>query len=960
MNRIKHYLIFGILIIIVFTLAYRTVEAFPRYVKWRQIRTDHFVIVFAEQHQHVAQYVASMAESAHRDIAGFLNYTDDSETYIVITDETDTFPLLNALGADFVLISLGQPQAELLGFSSQTQGRLFRQFVSQYSSVIRHNMDGTLRSIFSVPFPDAGLSGWMDGGMAVFMEAFLHGENRSPFVDMFMRAEILENRLTSLAQRAAFGLRKWPEDLGMFVYGYSFMHYLAETYGATQLAQLNRTQATTIPWPFFGSDAFKQVYGKEFTSLHQEWQEAVRQMYQAQLQELQSQPVTNTQPLSASGYWTHSPIFSPDGNFVYYIEDSPHDDPALMQFQLSDMSSTQLAEGNFSGSFSLSNDGQRLFFSKTQIFKTFYDVSDVYMLDLSDRKITRLTKGERAFDPAISPDAKTLVYTTVDTGSMNLMKMDLASGQKTILMKTSDYSQIRYPVFSSDSTKLVFQMMTLGGSQDIYLINSDGTNLISLTSDSFYDTSPTWGLNDELIFFSSDRNGVPNIFAYSLREHALHQVTNVLTGAFDPGAAPNGNQLAVTLYSADGMDIHLLDLSQKTWQKVALEEQHRPPATAQVSEISHSPLEGDQEDVTPDSRYNPLPHLFPGPFPIYGGDEDGLQLGLGLSAEDILEQHRYTIGILYGLESGRIAFGAEYVNSQFFPSLHLFGYDYAQVYSNLFFNNYGGDEDYWERRRGGGIDLMIPLFRSRRSDLYLTTGYEYTKLDNLTNLDELITPLPDEGTLASVAGGIMIKSFDEYRYSISPESGVFALLEYERNDEIFGSDFNIDKLVGEINVYLNSFFRRHVIALKAAGGLSDGDTLTQGVFQLGGYYFNRQTDLWYEPQFFLRGYEENSFAGDRIATGTLEYRFPIWFPQHTLWDGRILWDSISGTAFFESGDAWDSDDDPELKHSAGAQLNMRVGLRHGRLPLTLGVGFAHGFDKDKGESQVYFQLTVDN
>ena len=460
---------------------------------------------------------------------------------------------------------------------------------------------------------------------------------------------------------------------------------------------------------------------------------------------------------------------------------------------------------------------------------------------------------------------------------------------------------------------------------------------------------PVWGSNDDSLFFSSDHTGVPNIFAYSWQDQTVYQVTHVLTGAFDPAVSPDGKQLALEYYTAQGMEIHLVSLDRADWQAIPVDV--ASPARSFTSPSSQS-LERTE------SGYNPFPSLVPDYLPALGEDEEGPQLGLSLTGQDHLEQHTYGVTLLYGLDSQRVEVEAEYLNDQFYPTIRVFGYDRSELYSDLFWNTRGGEEDYWERQQGGGFDLMIPVFRSRRSDWYVTAGYEYTLLDNLTELNEFLAPLPDDGTLASVSAGLLVKSFDQYRYSISPESGVFAILEYERNDELFGSDFNIHKAVGEVNVYLNSLFRRHVIALKAAGGLSDGDTLTQGVFQLGGYGFGLETDLWYEPQLFLRGYETNSFAGDRVAVGAVEYRFPLWFPQHTFWGGRIFWDSLAAAVFFESGDAWDHADDPEFTSSVGAELLMQYGFRYGQLPLRFGLGFAHGFDDDQGESQLYFTLKL--
>lgn len=944
----------GIVLIVVVLCFHTAAEAFPRDVRWRQLETEHFTFFFAEQHQPIVQDVAGMAEALHQQLAEFLEYTEEVNTPVIITHESDIFlPYdlrhIQDPAKDPILLSLGQPEVELPVFAANLHNELLRQFISQYSFIMRHKMDGWLRTTFAYLFPDNGYALWMDGGMAALMEFWLNQGSRLTFVEMFLRTEVLENLPFSLAQQSARGRRSWPEDLGGVVYGYAFLSYLTEKFGAEELAQLNRRQSRTIPWPFFGSDAFEQVYGKDFETLYQEWRQAITRAYQGQLEQLRSRPITPTQSLSSAGYWTNSPVFSPDGLYVYYIEDSGHDDPALMQVRLADMQKTQLAEGKFSGSFSLSADGQQLVLCKTEPYKMYYERSDLYLLDISTRKMTRLTRGAGAFDPVLSPDGASVVYAATLDGTMSLHALDLASGEQTVVLGLSDGSQIRHPAFSSDGRRLAFQLQKPGETEDIYVLDRENAHLTRITSDPGRDMLPAWGTDDTFLFFSSDRTGVPNILAYSWQDQSVYQVTHVLTGAFAPAVSPDGSQLALEYYSAHGMEIHLASCERAEWRPVAVE----AGLTAQNSAIPVSSSVDSSE-----SGYNPFPSLVPDYLPVWGEDEEGFQLGLSLTGQDHLEQHTYGITLLYGFDSQRLEVEAEYLNDQFYPTIRLFGYDRSELYSDLFRNPRGGEEDYWERQQGGGLELLIPVFRSRRSDWYLTAGYEYSLLDHLTDMNELLAPLPDDGALASVSAGLLMKSFDRYRYSISPESGMFALLEYERNDELFGSDFNIHKAIGEVNVYLNSFFKRHVIALKAAGGLSDGDTLTQGVFQLGGYGFGLETDIWYEPQLFLRGYETNSFAGDRVAVGTLEYRFPLWFPQHPLWGGRIFWDSLAGSVFVESGDAWDHSGDPEFKSSAGAELLMQYGFRYGQLPLRFGIGFAHGFDEDEGENQIYFTLKL--
>jgi hypothetical protein len=533
---------------------------------------------------------------------------------------------------------------------------------------------------------------------------------------------------------------------------------------------------------------------------------------------------------------------------------------------------------------------------------------------------------------------------------MQLMKLDITSGEDTTLMATNNYSQIRHPAVSPDGTKLVAQLWTSDGVEDIYVMNHDGSNPVPITVDKAMDTSPAWGLNGEYLFFSSDRTGVPNIFAYSLSDQSLYQVTNVLTGVFDPAVSPDGQQLVVEQYSGEGMNIHLADLDGYEWKMTAAKTQEQPAASRKYAGLA-------QQDV---AGYNPLPSLFPGPEPNIGEDEEGYQLGLRLRGKDILEHHEYSVGLLYGLESQNISFDAEYINMQFSPTIHLFGYDLPEGYSDLFQNTEGKEKEYFERQQGFGVNILLPVYRTRNSTLSLRTGYEYQKLSALTDLETLSAPLPDEGTLSGASAGIVFDRPGTFRYP-DEQAGQLLLLKYTRYDESLGSDFDINEFTGELDIRLKvPVMRTHLLNFRAAGGLSNEDILEQGVFQLGGFLFEQPPHILERPQFFLRGYEENAFAGDRVVVGTVEYRFPLWSPQRTVWGGRIFWDSIATRVFYETGDAWKNDErDLELKHSVGGELTLNLGVYYGRFPLSLGVGFAQGLDNDTGELQVYFRFEMD-
>ena len=63
-----------------------------------------------------------------------------------------------------------------------------------------------------------------------------------------------------------------------------------------------------------------------------------------------------------------------------------------------------------------------------------------------------------------------------------------------------------------------------------------------MTRDRAQDTDPTWSADGRWLVFSSDRTGIYNLFAYRRRYawSAHRQLTNLVTGAFQPSISPDG------------------------------------------------------------------------------------------------------------------------------------------------------------------------------------------------------------------------------------------------------------------------------------------------------------------------------------------------------------------------------------------------------------------------------------
>ena len=90
---------------------------------------------------------------------------------------------------------------------------------------------------------------------------------------------------------------------------------------------------------------------------------------------------------------------------------------------------------------------------------------------------------------------------------------------------TTNLRSTAYPAWSPDGSKLAFAS-TFDGSWDIYVMQTDGSGLLQLTSHPAQDWHPTWAPDGRWIAFVSDRSGTSDIFLVRADGIELIQLTD--------------------------------------------------------------------------------------------------------------------------------------------------------------------------------------------------------------------------------------------------------------------------------------------------------------------------------------------------------------------------------------------------------------------------------------------------
>jgi hypothetical protein len=356
------------------------------------------------------------------------------------------------------------------------------------------------------------------------------------------------------------------------------------------------------------------------------------------------------------------------------------------------------------------------------------------------------------------------------------------------------------------------------------------------------------------------------------------------------------------------------------------------------------------------SSYNALHTLYPHFWlPRISGDgSDKAVLGAFTAGADVLGYNSYALSADYSPGRKRGYFDFIYRNDYLYPTLSLKAHSEPFLYSDLLQRG-----DYYELNQALTLEADVPL-NFLESRYLFSAGYQLLDQKALSNLDIFgrfngVSVL--RGRMDNVFAGISFDDVLRYPYSVSSEEGRRVSFLYRRFAREIGSSHDLSEYSAEYQEYLRlptEALKHHVLYLRLSGALSDGRLqFGQQAFQIGGI----PSDL---NQYPLRGYPERSVTGKHVATGTLEYRAPLFYPMRGIGTLPAFAEKIHAALFVDAGKVWDDRNTfngNEVKVGAGVEARADVTLGYW-LKVTPALGFAHGFNKG-AENQIYFTVYID-
>jgi Tol biopolymer transport system component len=828
-------------------------------------------------------------------------------------------------------------------------------------------------------FPDVGVPLWSVEGLAVGVESALTGLGRvhGSYNEMVVRTAALAGGLDEFDRLGSSSVR-WPGGARVYIYGSLFMDYLARRYGSDAAARVVRSTAgAVIPPPLWFGRIGREALGITFRDAYRDWQREITARSDSLAGVLHAHGLTSGEPLTQHRSVALHPRFSPDGSRIAY---AAYDWRRPARLRVIDA-----ATGVEQWSERLNQPAPAAWLSPAQLLTSEIDFTDrfrifgdLHIIGAGERQLTR---GERLQDPDAARSGR-IVAVQNESGTNRLVLVDSSAREVRALTEYDADTHWALPRFNPTGDRIAVGRWSTGGAYDIVIMDTVGTALV--VTDGFgINAAPAWSPDGRWLLFSSDRSGIPNIYAADIAQTtlaaaagirsrpALRQVTNVLSGVFHPDVSPDGRWLAYAAYTHEGFRIERMPFDPAQWRT--------PAAAGFTHAIAPRALYPDGASSTADTaavafattdtlagqprRYDALrslrPHFW---LPVIDTDavEDATFLGAWSAGQDLVGRHAWEAALALETGAGRTQGWLGYT-FRGLPTIAGLGLHPAVSVVverdwDTAFPRTAPDEPYVDEREDVAA-LALDLIRARwRSTSGVSIGGERLRRSrHLYDAPDLVLIDP-----ADDMWGVRASAFTA-RYvvpplSISREDGytlqVAGRQRWEtdiRTHETEEGTVTFDAAYRELTSWNTAYlalplpgFARHVLALRFSGLLRDGPgaplSRVGGAGGSGLQFAGAALSLGGSSSLLpVRGYHRGVRIGSNAWTASLEYRAPLVLIDRSL--RPFFFDRVSAALFADAGHAWCSAEAAARFTACSSSSATRASLLSAGADITALVGF---------------------
>ncbi len=396
---------------------------------------------------------------------------------------------------------------------------------------------------------------WFFEGDAVATETALtsQGRGRVPYFMSQYPSIVLDRRNYSYMKARNGSLRDYVPD--HYTLGYLLCSYGRENFGNDMWTKVIRGTSwyRGIIYPF--SQAVhkntglttRKFYKKAFADYKEKWHQEDSMLILSSSEKL-------TKPSKVITKYSY-PVYLENGELLVHKE-SYNQTGAIYKI-LPDSTEVRICETGMAQDVCFTAAGPWIAWSEVSWDERFsaQNYSDIVLFNTETGIKTYLTRNQRYFSPAVSPDGTKLLVVEADAANQFKLKiLDISTGEVIQTLPNPNNLYYTLPKWDTDGQNLISSARKKSGKMLIIKQSIASGAIAELTREINQVIGEVVVTPKELIYAAS-YSGINNIFSLNRSDKSISQLTSTRFGAYHPAISPDGQNLVYSEFTRKGFGL---------------------------------------------------------------------------------------------------------------------------------------------------------------------------------------------------------------------------------------------------------------------------------------------------------------------------------------------------------------------------------------------------------------------
>ena len=552
----------GLLIVLFFLLGYPT-KGFGQYyirgqdpsgIRWQQIETGHFRVLFPEDYADQAQRVTDILMYSYPRVSATMGYRPRKVPVILHNRTVVPNGFVSWAPARLEMFTNPPPDNDQHDWLERLAVHEFRRvvqvdklnqgFTGFFARLFGEHVTGISLGLF-VPL-------WFLEGDAVAAETGLTrgGRGRRPSFEQGLRAQVLEKGIYSYDKARLGSYRDHVPN--HYELGYQLVSAARMEYGADIWDKVmeNTARRPYTIFPFsLGLEKYAGLgqeahYYRSFRQLDSAWQEQEASYTYTDFEEISPGKSLYTD-YRLIGFWNDTTLLA--------LKTGLEDIPRVVSIGPDKREETVFTPGFYnSDGFTLGEGMVAWAETRPDPRWAHRSWSEVRLYDLDRDMHIRLTRGTRFFSPAVSPDGSLVAVTEVTArNEYALVLLDVTNGSEAARFPSPGNAYLMQPRWHPGGESVVAIVQDQDGKRIISLDTGTG-EFSTLYHGGHHDISRPRYLNGTQLLFTGPFSGVDNVYLLDTDDGSVSMLVSARFGSVDALPGKEDGELVWADYTADG------------------------------------------------------------------------------------------------------------------------------------------------------------------------------------------------------------------------------------------------------------------------------------------------------------------------------------------------------------------------------------------------------------------------